>query len=112
MVRSRRILEIIERDGLIDHAARAGNWLLGELEALADRHPELASNVRGRGLMCAFDLPDAAARDAAMRLLLEEHVLVLPCGGADDPVPAAAERHRERPRVRAGRARPRAGRSC
>ena len=80
MVRSRRLLEIIERDGLIDHAAKAGNWLLGELKALAERHPELASNVRGRGLMCAFDLPEAGTRDAAQRLLWEDHVLVLPCG--------------------------------
>jgi L-lysine 6-transaminase len=80
MVRSRRLLEIIERDGLIDHAAKAGNWLLGELKALAERHPELASNVRGRGLMCAFDLPSGPARDTAVRMLLEEHVVVLPCG--------------------------------
>jgi L-lysine 6-transaminase len=80
MVRSRRLLEIIERDGLIDHAAKAGNWLLGELKALAERHPELASNVRGRGLMCAFDLPSGPARDTAVRMLLEEHVVLLPCG--------------------------------
>src|SRR5580693_1811692 len=80
MVRSRRLLEIIERDGLIDHAAKAGNWLLGELKALAERHPELASNVRGRGLMCALDLPSGPARDTAVRMLLEEHVVILPCG--------------------------------
>jgi L-lysine 6-transaminase len=80
MVRSRRLLEIIERDGLIDHAAKAGNWLLGELRALAERHPELASNVRGRGLMCALDLPSRPARDTAVRMLLEEHVVLLPCG--------------------------------
>ena len=41
----------------------------------------MASNVRGRGLMCAIDLPDAQVRDVARRLLQEEdHVLVLPCG--------------------------------
>jgi L-lysine 6-transaminase len=39
------------------------------------------SNVRGRGMMCAFDLPDQAARDALVTRLREEHsVLVLPCG--------------------------------
>ncbi len=80
MVRSRRLLEIIERDGLIDHAAKAGNWLLGELRALGERHGALASNVRGRGLMCAFDLPAKPARDTAVRRLLQEHVVVLPCG--------------------------------
>jgi L-lysine 6-transaminase len=80
MVRSRRLLEIIERDGLIEHAAKIGNWLLDELAALGERHSDMASNIRGRGLMCAFDLPDAGTRDAAQRLLREEHVLVLACG--------------------------------
>ncbi len=80
MVRSRRLLEIIDRDRLIEHAAQVGGWLLGELVALAERHADVASNVRGRGLMCAFDLPDARVRDVAQGLLQEEHVLVLPCG--------------------------------
>ena len=80
MVRSCRLLEIIDRDGLIEHAAQVGDWLLGELVALGERHADVASNVRGRGLMCAFDLPDARVRDVAQGLLQEEHVLVLPCG--------------------------------
>ena len=80
MVRSRRYLEIIERDGLIDEAARTGAWFLGELTELAGRHPGV-DNVRGRGLMIAFDLPDAATRDGVLRrLLTDEHVLALPSG--------------------------------
>jgi L-lysine 6-transaminase len=39
MVRSRRILEIIEAEGLFDHAAKAGGYLLNELQGLGDRHP-------------------------------------------------------------------------
>jgi L-lysine 6-transaminase len=80
MVRVRRILEIIERDELIDHTARAGEWLLGELQNLATRHPDAMTNVRGRGLMCAFDLPTRAARDEAIGRLQEEHVLAVGCG--------------------------------
>jgi L-lysine 6-transaminase len=80
MVRSRRLLEIIEREGLIDQAARTGDWLIGELEALGERHASVASNVRGRGLLCALDLPSAADRDTAVRLLREQRVIVLPCG--------------------------------
>jgi L-lysine 6-transaminase len=80
MVRSRRLLEIIERDGLIDHAAKVGDWLIGELTVLGERHAALVSNVRGRGLMCAFDLAAAPDRDAVVRGLHEEHVIVLPCG--------------------------------
>ncbi|HEX3925160.1 MAG TPA: L-lysine 6-transaminase [Streptosporangiaceae bacterium] len=80
MVRSRRILEIIEREGLIDHAAKVGDWLLGELNALGERHAGVVSNVRGRGLMCAFDMRGSDVRETAVRRLREERVIVLPCG--------------------------------
>jgi L-lysine 6-transaminase len=80
MVRSQRILEVIEREGLFGHAADAGKWLLGELAAVVRRHPCLCSNARGRGLMCAFDLASGRIRDAAVAGLLDEHVIVVACG--------------------------------
>ncbi len=80
MVRSRRLLEIIEADGLFDAAARRGAHLLAGLRRLGERHPGLVSNVRGRGLMCAIDLPDAERRDEVVAGLRDERVLVLPCG--------------------------------
>jgi L-lysine 6-transaminase len=80
MVRSRRILEIIEAGGLFDHAAKTGSYLLDELRNLGDRHARLVSNVRGRGLMCAIDLPDPGLRDRVIAMLRETYVLVLACG--------------------------------
>ncbi|MET7333819.1 L-lysine 6-transaminase [Nonomuraea sp. NPDC005650] len=81
MVRSRGILEIVERDGLIARAGTLGDMLIERLTKLEAERPESISNVRGRGLMCAFDLPEQAARDALVTRLREEHgVLVLPCG--------------------------------
>ncbi|MET9067078.1 L-lysine 6-transaminase [Streptosporangium sandarakinum] len=81
MVRSRRILEIIERDGLIARAGELGAELLATLQKIQAGFPELVGNARGRGLMCAFDLPDPAARDRLVALLRQdEGVLVLPCG--------------------------------
>jgi L-lysine 6-transaminase len=81
MVRSRGMLEIIERDGLIPRAGALGATILERLTKLEAEHPETVSNVRGRGLMCAFDLPSPAARDALIvRLREEAGVLVLPCG--------------------------------
>ena len=80
MVRARRVLEIIERDHLVDHAARVGKWFLGELETLAARHAHDMTNVRGLGLMCAFDVPNRAARDDTVGRLHEERVLALGCG--------------------------------
>jgi L-lysine 6-transaminase len=80
MVRSRRNLEIIEAEGLFDHAAKAGSYLLTELQGVGDRHAGIVSNVRGRGLMCAIDLPDTGLRDRAIGMLREAQVLVLACG--------------------------------
>jgi len=80
MVRSRFYIDIIDQDRLVDNAALMGDVLLGELERLAERHPHLISNVRGRGLMCAFDLPTVRLRDELRRSLFEKGVLILACG--------------------------------
>lgn len=81
MVRSRGLMEIVERDGLIARAGQLGAFLLERLTKIQAENPELVSNVRGRGLMCAFDLPDADARSGLIAKLREEEgVLVLPCG--------------------------------
>ncbi|MGE5290748.1 MAG: L-lysine 6-transaminase [Micromonosporaceae bacterium] len=81
MVRSRRLLEIIERDRLFERAAALGTWFLSGLQEIGARYPGLVSNVRGRGLMCALDLPGGAERDALIAILREdEKTLTLPCG--------------------------------
>jgi L-lysine 6-transaminase len=80
MVRATVMLEVIEAEGLIDRAATLGAELLERLHALAARHP-IVSQVRGRGLMCAIDLPDPATRDELVaRLFDDEHVVLLGCG--------------------------------
>jgi L-lysine 6-transaminase len=80
MVRARRILEVIEREALVDRAGFVGAHLLHELRGLAAKHPEL-TDVRGRGLMCAATLPTAELRDEVIsRLRRDEHVLMLGCG--------------------------------
>lgn len=80
MVRSRRVLEVIESEGLFDRAALLGKHLLGLLQDLGARH-ESVTDVRGRGLMCAFSLPDKGMRDAVLAdLRAEEHVLLLGSG--------------------------------
>ena len=81
MVRARRILEVVESEGLIARAGVLGEHLRSRLEELAARHDGV-TDVRGRGLMCAFTLRDAALRDALVeRLRTHERVLVLGCGG-------------------------------
>ena len=63
MVRCRRLLEIIEADGLIEAAGPKGaHWLVGRPRAVRD-DVGMISNVRGRGLFLACDLRDTAQRD-------------------------------------------------
>jgi L-lysine 6-transaminase len=80
MVRSRRILEIIESDGLMVRAAKRGRYLIDRLEGLAAEFSGVVLDVRGRGLMCAFSLPTAAQRDELIRRLWDHRVIMLASG--------------------------------
>jgi L-lysine 6-transaminase len=80
MVRSQRYFEIIDEERLVDNAATVGAYFLGELQRFAADFPKLVSNVRGRGLMCAFDLPDGDTRKAALNSFMNQNVLVLASG--------------------------------
>jgi L-lysine 6-transaminase len=80
MVRSRRILEVIEMDGLMEHATEAGRYLHAMLEELSVEFPELVRDVRGRGLMRAFSLPSGAQRDELISKLWDRRVVMLASG--------------------------------
>ena len=80
MVRSRRILEVIESEDLFRNAAVTGDYLRGQLHKLATDFPDTVLDPRGRGLMCAFSLPTAAARDELIRRLWGNHVIMLSSG--------------------------------
>jgi len=79
MVRATEYLRVIRDEGLVERAARTGQFLLAELHKLARRH-DCLSGVRGRGLMCAFDLPDGQKRDALRTACLERRLLILASG--------------------------------
>ncbi|MCW2707588.1 MAG: L-lysine 6-transaminase [Frankiales bacterium] len=80
MVRARRVLEVVEAQHLIDRATVAGAQLMTLLRGLTERF-EMVTEVRGRGLMCAFSLPSKEIRDAVLASLREdERVLLLGCG--------------------------------
>jgi L-lysine 6-transaminase len=80
MVRAQRYFEIIDEENLVDNAARVGAWFIGELERFQETYPDLVSNVRGRGLMAAFDLPSGDVRDAALSAFMAHDVMVLSSG--------------------------------
>ncbi|MBX7450696.1 L-lysine 6-transaminase [Mycolicibacterium sp. 3033] len=80
MVRARRILEVIEADGLFERAADTGRYLLERLDEVAAAFPALVRDVRGRGLMCAFSLPTPELRDWLVAQLWDAGVIMLGCG--------------------------------
>ncbi len=80
MVRARRILEVVEADGLFERAAEQGRYLRARLDELADDYPAVVLDPRGRGLMCAFSLPSAADREEVVRQLWQRAVILLPTG--------------------------------
>ena len=80
MVRFSLYLEIIEEEGLVERAAELGKYLLKNLENLQNGYSHLVSNSRGRGLFCAFDLPDGRSRDKMANYIMDEGAIVLGSG--------------------------------
>jgi L-lysine 6-transaminase len=79
MVRSSQILQIIEEDKLCENAAKVGLYLHDGLLQLAGRFDQM-TNVRGKGLMCAFDFPNKEMRDSFLKKGMEKNVMFLGCG--------------------------------
>jgi len=80
MVRAARFLEIMQEDKLLDHTAKMGERLLAGLHTLETSSKRFISNVRGRGMMVAFDVPDKAKRDAMIERMKENGMYALQSG--------------------------------
>jgi L-lysine 6-transaminase len=80
MVRAEKILEIIQEEKLVKNAEKMGAYLLKELEKVQTEFPQIISNARGRGLMMAFDLPNAEERKELVGNLFKNGLAVLGCG--------------------------------
>lgn len=80
MVRAQKILEVIEEDNLVENAAEMGEYLLQQLHELQKEYPELVLNVRGKGLMCAFELPTPEKQKEFIGKSLDEKVAFMGCG--------------------------------
>jgi L-lysine 6-transaminase len=79
MVRFDRILEIIEEEDLVRNAKHVGAHLQSRLQEVAGEIGTI-ENVRGRGLMCAFDLPSTEVRNRFTKECFNEGVVILGCG--------------------------------
>jgi L-lysine 6-transaminase len=79
MVRSSQILQIVEEDNLCKNATMVGTYLQNGLLELATKFDQI-SNVRGKGLMCAFDFAQKDMRDTFIKKGMEKNVMFLGCG--------------------------------
>ncbi|WP_113653836.1 L-lysine 6-transaminase [Pedobacter namyangjuensis] len=79
MVRSTQILNIVHEDRLCENAAEVGSYLQQNLAELAKKYDKM-SNVRGRGLLTAFDFPNKEMRNAFVQKGVEHNVMFLGCG--------------------------------
>lgn len=74
MVRAQRYLEIIQEDKLVENAEKIGNYLQSQLLSLG------LNNVRGKGLMCAFDCTSTDSRNSLVKRCFENGLFLLGCG--------------------------------
>jgi len=80
MVRSRKNLEIIEEDNLVENSKINGSYLLENLKELENEFPQLVSQARGLGLLCAFDMPSPEIRKKFLDQLYKNKMIMLGCG--------------------------------
>lgn len=79
MVRSEKILRIIEEDQLEDHVTQMGKVLQNALHNLQGIFDNI-SNVRGRGLFCAFDLKSGQEVQDLLKACYRNQLILLSCG--------------------------------
>ena len=79
MVRSRRILEIIEQDGLAANAAAIGERTIAGLRSIA-RDTGALRNVRGIGTLVAFSAGSPDSREKILTAMYDRKLLALRSG--------------------------------
>ena len=82
MFRCQKYLEIIDEENLIKNAEIQGKHLLEGLQELSDKYPNIISNARGLGLLCAFDFPSPKIRDEMRNMFYKNGLLVVGCGAS------------------------------
>jgi L-lysine 6-transaminase len=81
MVRASKYLEIYRDEHILDYVSgKAGPALIEGLRGLESEFPEFIGNVRGKGLMCAYDVKTPELRSKFLAECAKRRMLILPCG--------------------------------
>ncbi len=70
-------LNVTIDEHLPERAAALGEWFIPELERLQRQHPDLVSEVRGRGLMIGLEFTAPGIGGMVMSELFQRHVLAV-----------------------------------
>ena len=79
MVRSRRFIEIIVQDGLMEKTAALGEYVKAGMRRIASDTGSFTS-VRGLGSLLACTFENASRRNKVLAGLFERKAIALPCG--------------------------------
>jgi acetylornithine/N-succinyldiaminopimelate aminotransferase len=69
------IVRVIEKQKLLKHAKRTGDYFIGKLHALQQKHPEIRE-IRGLGLMVGMELASADLAKVVFEQMLKRGVIV------------------------------------
>lgn len=75
-----KVIEIIQRDNLLDNAKKIGDYFLSSMNSLMEKYPKLIKDVRGIGLMDAMEFNSRELRNKLETKLLENGMLAIGCG--------------------------------
>ncbi|MEW6661535.1 MAG: aspartate aminotransferase family protein [Bacillota bacterium] len=70
-------IETILQDGLLERAARLGDYAISKLNLLKEQFPRVIADVRGKGLLIGIELEDEGSGGFLVSRLLEHGVIVV-----------------------------------
>lgn len=74
------VLDTLDRENLVEGAAKKGAYFMSKLEGLAAKHPTVAKGARGRGLLCGLVLADHVEARAVLGAMRDRGVLIAQAG--------------------------------
>jgi acetylornithine aminotransferase/acetylornithine/N-succinyldiaminopimelate aminotransferase len=74
------VLDVIEKDKLVDHVAKTSAPFIAQLQALARQFPNHIKAVRGKGFLVGLEM---ASDPASYVALFREHGLLVPSAGGN-----------------------------
>ncbi|MDD7404118.1 MAG: aspartate aminotransferase family protein [Butyribacter sp.] len=73
-----KVYEIFEKEHIVEHAAKAGEYFYQKLQALAQKYPSHITQIRGKGLLLGMEVTCKPAD--IMQKALEKGLIVLSAG--------------------------------